>query len=109
VSRQIVFKMGSCALFVTLTHPPLTFLPRHHATPGLHWAKYQPSFERDYKAGLYKDTIIFRDCNLFVLGGMILAKDYDAIAGLVYDPRGVIKDKRKLAATIKARLQHTIW
>lgn len=40
---------------------------------------------------------------------MILAKDYDAIAGLVYDPRGVNKDKRKLAETIKARLQHTIW
>jgi hypothetical protein len=80
----------------------------HHATPGLHWARYEGAYRAGRARGDYKGAIVFQKCNLFVLGGTMLARDYAALAKHVHDPDGEWS-AADLDAALKARLRHTIW
>jgi hypothetical protein len=65
-------------------------------------------WQDDWKAGKYKSTIVFKNCNLFVLGGMILFQDYKGMLQFVHDPEHD-HDPKTLEATIRDRLRCTVW
>ena len=80
----------------------------HHQAGGAHWSQQQAKFEADWKAGKYKTSIVFKNFNLFVLGGMILAGDCKAMIPFVYDPEGD-HDPAQLESMLRARLRATTW
>ena len=80
----------------------------HHASPGLHWSRYGEMYKSGKDKGSYARAVIFQDCNLFVLWGAVVFKDYDLIQKLVHDPDGELKDI-DVKELVKSRLQRTIW
>jgi hypothetical protein len=88
-----------------LTPPPH---PRyhvvHHQYAGVHWSKHKALYEKhlpEYKAA--KATIFYAE-NLFVIFGCIVAKDYDKLADLYFEPPEDMS-KAQIADMMKERLQ----
>jgi len=84
----------------------------HHQYGGAHWSKNEELYVKhlpDYKK--YTATV-FQNTNLFVVWGMIVAQDYDALAKLFVqlkdDPSTHLSPK-DLAHLLKVRLQTTTW
>jgi len=84
----------------------------HHQYGGAHWSKNEELYVKhlpDYKKYTAK---VFQNTNLFVVWGMIVAQDYDALAELFVqlkdDPSTHLSPK-DLAHLLKVRLQTTTW
>jgi len=74
----------------------------HHATPGIDHSKYRAEFEKN----LAKYDIIFKNENLFELGGTAMARDYERLTDMVKE-NGM--PRAEVTALLKKRLTETWW
>jgi len=76
----------------------------HHQYAGVHWSKHKALYEKhlpEYKKA--RATIFYAE-NLFVIFGCIVAKDYDKLAELYYEPPADMT-KQQLADMMRDRLR----
>jgi hypothetical protein len=78
----------------------------------MHWSRHEEMYQKHYDEYVQCTATVFKQCNLFVVFGMIVAKDYE---GLTEHFVQLEQDKNKhlskteLAALLKQRLQCTTW
>lgn len=78
----------------------------HHQYAGAHWTKHEALYEKH--ASEYKNCLptAFTKVNIFEVFGFIVAKDYDKLAEVYYEPLNSQKlSKKEIAAIMKRRLQ----
>ena len=79
---------------------------------GVHWSKNKELYLKHLDEYKKCTATIFKECNLFVIWGMIVAKDYDGLTDhyvqLDDDPAQHLS-KPALAQLLKERLQCTTW
>jgi len=84
----------------------------HHQYGGVHWSKNEELYLKhlpEYKKHI---ATVFQKTNLFVVWGMIVAKDYDALTELfvqLEDDKSKHLSQKELANLLKVRLQTTTW
>jgi len=84
----------------------------HHQYGGAHWSKNEELYLKhlpDYKK---HTATVFQKTNLFVVWGMIVAKDYEALTKLfvqLEDDTSKHLSPQELAQLLKVRLQTTTW
>lgn len=84
----------------------------HHQYGGVHWSRNKELYERHVEDYKKHTASVFKDCNLFVIWGMIVAKDYDGLADnfVQYEEDESKRLSRdELKELLKQRLQCTTW
>jgi len=84
----------------------------HHQYGGVHWSKNKELYLKHLDE--YKKCVatIFKECNLFVIWGMIVAKDYEGLTDhfvQLEEDESKRLSKQELAQLLKERLQCTTW
>jgi hypothetical protein len=77
----------------------------HHQYAGVHWSKHRELYEKhlpEYKK--VKATIFYAE-NLFVIFGAIVAKDYNKLAELYFEPESTGMTKQQIADMMRDRLR----
>mmetsp|Transcript_29057 Transcript_29057/g.68300 ORF Transcript_29057/g.68300 Transcript_29057/m.68300 type:complete len:531 (-) Transcript_29057:120-1712(-) len=84
----------------------------HHQHGGVHWSRNKELYEKHIDEYKKHTATVFKDCNLFVIWGMIVAKDYDGLVDnfVQYEEDESKKlSREELAQLLKERLQCTTW
>jgi len=84
----------------------------HHQYAGVHWSKNKALFYKHIEDYKKCTATIFKECNLFVIWGMIVAKDYDGLTEhfvQLDDDTTKHLSKTELSKLLKERLQCTTW
>ena len=79
---------------------------------GVHWSKNKALFYKHIEDYKKCTATIFKECNLFVIWGMIVAKDYDGLTEhfvQLDDDTTKHLSKTELSNLLKERLQCTTW
>jgi hypothetical protein len=79
---------------------------------GVHWSKNKELFYKHLDEYKKCTATIFKECNLFVIWGMIVAKDYDGLTEhfvQLDDDKTKHLSKSELSNLLKERLQCTTW
>ena len=79
---------------------------------GVHWSKNKALFYKHIDEYKKCTATIFKECNLFVIWGMIVAKDYDGLTEhfvQLDDDTTKHLSKTELSNLLKERLQCTTW
>ncbi len=84
----------------------------HHQYGGVHWSRNKELYYKHI--GEYKKATgtVFQKCNLFVIWGMIVAKDYEGLAEhfVQYEEdESKQLSKKEVANLLKRRLNATTW
>ncbi|KAL3920817.1 MAG: hypothetical protein SGILL_003069 [Bacillariaceae sp.] len=84
----------------------------HHQYAGIHWSRHEEMYEKHKEDYIRCTATVFQKCNLFVIWGMIVAKDYEGLTEhyvqLEPDEKKHLS-KQELAQLLKERLQCTTW
>ena len=100
-------------------HPPLSSSSQNEKSKqyitqyaGVHWSKNKALFYKHIEDYKKCTATIFKECNLFVIWGMIVAKDYDGLTEhfvQLDDDTTKHLSKTELSNLLKERLQCTTW
>jgi hypothetical protein len=85
-----------------------------HATQyaGIHWSRNEEMYQKHFEEYVQCTATVFRECNIFVIWGMIVAKDYEGLTEhfVQLNPdESKHLSKPELAQLLKERLQCTTW
>jgi len=84
----------------------------HHQYGGVHWSRNEELYRKHIEDYKRHTATVFHKCNLFVIWGMIVAKDYEGLTEhfVQYEEDETKRlSKTELAQLLKERLQCTTW
>jgi len=84
----------------------------HHQYAGVHWSRNKEFYYKHIEEYKNCTATVFKECNLFVIWGMIVAKDYEGLTDhfvQLDDDKSKHLSKTELAQLLKERLQCTSW
>mmetsp|Transcript_34814 Transcript_34814/g.84153 ORF Transcript_34814/g.84153 Transcript_34814/m.84153 type:complete len:498 (-) Transcript_34814:323-1816(-) len=84
----------------------------HHQYAGIHWSRHEEKYEEHLDEYIGCTATVFEKCNIFVIWGMIVAKDYEGLTQhyVQLNPdKSKHLTKQQLAQLLKERLQSTTW
>eukprot|EP00529_Nitzschia_sp_RCC80_P018930 CAMPEP_0113488676 /NCGR_PEP_ID=MMETSP0014_2-20120614/26140_1 /TAXON_ID=2857 /ORGANISM="Nitzschia sp." /LENGTH=512 /DNA_ID=CAMNT_0000382397 /DNA_START=162 /DNA_END=1700 /DNA_ORIENTATION=- /assembly_acc=CAM_ASM_000159 len=84
----------------------------HHQYAGIHWSRHEEKYDEHLDGYIDCTATVFEKCNIFVIWGMIVAKDYEGLTEhyVQLNPdKSKHLTKQQLAQLLKERLQSTTW
>jgi hypothetical protein len=78
----------------------------------MHWSRHEEMYQKHHEEYVHSTATVFKECNLFVVFGMIVAKDYEGLTEhfvQLEQDKSKHLSKAELAALLKQRLQCTTW
>ncbi|CAB9511059.1 Fatty acid desaturase [Seminavis robusta] len=84
----------------------------HHQYAGVHWSRHAELYEKHHDEYVKSKATVFQGSNLFVVWGMILARDYQGLADMFVQlepDKSKHLSQEEVAQLMKERLQCTSW